>query len=60
MANTNTVLIPKILSRVMAPVRERCPLARTVFSDFSSEVAEFGNTIDVKLWPAATTSAVSA
>lgn len=59
MANTNTALIPKILSRTMAPLRERCPLARTVFSDFSSEVAEFGNTIDVKIWPAATTSAVT-
>src|SRR5262245_53374891 len=59
MANVNTALIPKILSRVMVPVRERCPLARTVFSDFSSEVAEFGNTVDVKIWPAASTSAVS-
>lgn len=59
MANTNTALIPKILSRTMAPLRERCPLARTVFSDFSSEVAEFGNTIDVKIWPAATTGTVT-
>lgn len=59
MANTNTALIPKILSRVMVPLRERCPLARTVFSDFSSEVAELGNTIDVKIWPTASTSAVT-
>ena len=59
MANTNTALLPVILSRAMAPLRERCPMARTVFSDFASEVAEFGDTIKVKIWPAASTSAIT-
>jgi hypothetical protein len=59
MANTNTAILPVLLTRSMITYREALGLARTVNKDFSDEVAQPGDTIKVEVWPTASTSAVT-
>lgn len=47
MANTLTALMPKILARGLITLREMCMMPRLVNSDYSTDAAKFGSTIDV-------------
>lgn len=47
MANTLTNIMPKILARALVSLRTRCIMPRLVNSDYSTEAAKKGTTIDV-------------
>lgn len=47
MPNTLTALMPKILARGLMSLREMCMMPRLVNSDYSTDAAKFGSTIDV-------------
>ena len=56
MANSLSNIMPKILSRGLLALRERCVLPRLVNMDYGSEAAQKGTTIDV---PVSTAIAVA-
>lgn len=49
MPNNLTAIVPKILASAHMVLRETCVMPKLVNSDLSSEVKEFGSTIDVKI-----------
>lgn len=59
MANTLTNIMPKILSRGLLALRERCVLPRLVNMDYGNEAAQKGTTIDVPISTAISTTDVS-
>lgn len=59
MANTLTNLIPKILARALINLRERCVMPRLVNSDYGTDPAQKGTTIDVPVPVAVGTTNVS-
>ena len=59
-ANTITAVIPKILAKGLMTLRQRVLYTRLVNLDYSEEAKQKGNTIDVPISSALTTSAVQA
>lgn len=57
MANTLAAIVPKLLARGLVVLRETAVMPRLVNSDYSTEAAKFGATIDVPI-PTATTASV--
>ena len=47
MANTNTVLIPKILARALSVLRERVIMPRLVNGDYSADAVKKGTQIEI-------------
>jgi hypothetical protein len=58
-ANTLTNIMPKILSRGLLALRERCILPRLVNMDYGNEAAQKGTTIDVPISTAIATTDVT-
>lgn len=58
MANTLTAIMPKILAKALLVLRERAVMPRLVNSDYSTDTAKKGSTIDVSVPSAVTTSNV--
>jgi len=58
-ANTLTNIIPKVLARGMAVLRERCVMPRLVLSDFGIDPAFKGSTIDIPIPSSRTVSDVT-
>jgi len=59
MANTLTNILPKILARGLMSLRTRCIMPRLVNSDYGTEAAKKGTTIDIPVPVAVGTTAVS-
>lgn len=59
MANTLTALLPKILSRGLISLREKAIMTRLVNTDYSSDAANQGDTINVPIPTAMTATAVT-
>jgi len=57
--NVITNIVPKILARALLVLRERCIMPRMVNSDYSSEAARKGSTIDVPIPVAVATQDVA-
>ncbi len=49
MANTNTVLIPKILARALSVLRERVIMPRLVNGDYSADAVKKGTQIEIPI-----------
>ena len=58
MAHTLTAIIPKILTRAMAVLRERCIMPQIVNADYKTEAKKFGSTINIEVPSAVSTAAV--